>query len=79
MAREIKITQRGQELDVRGITDTLGRNESVVAARWQDGGEVKWFANTARAFQELRTQTDGVIPEDRVPESRFWEYLAENF
>lgn len=41
MTREIKLTQRsGDKIFVRNITDALCDDETVVAARWQDGEQV---------------------------------------
>lgn len=78
MAREIKIVAKANgTTSVRGIPDSLARGEELIAARWQDGGEVFVFGDPA-GWDKLRRQTEGVCLPNATLED-FAEYVRKTF
>ncbi len=75
MARNIKITEKNGEFNVRNISDAVSRNESVMAARWQCGGEIKSFAVTPEAEEELRQQAHVEGVEIQNSDREFYKFL----
>lgn len=78
--REIKVvkTETLGKTSVRNLPDALAVNEIVIAAAWQDGGEVKIFSFAGHE-NEIFKQIDNYTLSINATEDDFVAYIKRNW